>query len=155
MPRLTAFVRLAGSEPRRPLSREVEQAIVQSGEQRGEPWSRRILVVDDEAGIRALLVDFLEMEGFVVDAAVHGAEALDIAGAHRPDLVLLDLMMPVMDGRQFAERCRRTPALAAVPIVLMSAAPDGRAVSREIGAWGFLPKPFDFDDLAQVLRRVM
>jgi CheY-like chemotaxis protein len=137
------------------LSREIEQAIVQSGEQRGGAWFRRILVVDDEAAIRDLLVDVLQMEGFVVDAAGHGAEALDIASAHRPDLVLLDLMMPVMDGRQFVERCRRMPALAALPIVLMSAAADGHAASREIGAWGFLPKPFDFDDLAQVLRRVM
>jgi two-component system alkaline phosphatase synthesis response regulator PhoP len=113
-----------------------------------------ILVVDDDAPIRDLMVEFLEMEGYAVRAARHGLEALQLVRAQRPDVVLLDLMMPEMNGQQFAEACREEPGLAGLPIVLMSAAPEGADVSSRIGARAHMRKPFDLDRLSQVLERL-
>jgi CheY-like chemotaxis protein len=115
---------------------------------------KRILVVDDEPSIRELLCEFLGMEGYVVQTAVHGREALDHARNKRPNLVLLDLHMPEMDGRQFSQACRTDPGLAGLAIVLMTAAPDAESVCAEIGARACLRKPFELDTLAQVLERV-
>jgi CheY-like chemotaxis protein len=118
------------------------------------PGRRRILVVDDEPSIRELLCEFLDMEGYLVETAVHGREALDRARLQRPNLVLLDLNMPEMDGRQFSEACRTDPFLAGISIVLMTAAPNAESVCAEIGARACLPKPFELDLLAQVIERV-
>jgi CheY-like chemotaxis protein len=104
-----------------------------------------ILVVDDDLDILDAVCDILLVEGYRVARARHGLEALARMDEERPALVLLDLMMPVMDGLAFARTLRDRPGRE-VPIVVISA--DGnphRAAS--VGACGFLAKPFDIDTL--------
>ncbi len=105
-----------------------------------------VLVVDDDPDILEAICDILGTESYRVARAKNGLEALDQVDAERPDVILLDLMMPVMDGVTFAQALRQRPAAADVPIVIISA--DGnpqRAAS--VNARGYLAKPFDIDAL--------
>ena len=105
-----------------------------------------VLVVDDDPDILEAICDILEAEGYRIARARHGEEALERVQAQRPDVILLDLMMPVMDGVAFAQALRLRPDVRDVPIVVISA--DGnpqRAAS--VGARGYLAKPFDIDAL--------
>jgi CheY-like chemotaxis protein len=111
----------------------------------------QVLVVDDDPAIRDVVGDFLELLGCAVETAVHGKEALERIARSRPDLILLDYMMPVMDGRTFGVELRRNPDHSGLPIVLMSAAPDTDEVCEAIGAWVCLRKPFDMDELAEIV----
>jgi CheY-like chemotaxis protein len=110
-----------------------------------------ILVVDDDSAIRNVVADILELSDYPVKTATNGAEALDQVRAERPAAVLLDLMMPVMDGREFMRQVRREPKLAPLPIVIMSAARDAGAVADELGAQAFLAKPFEMDAVLHVI----
>jgi CheY-like chemotaxis protein len=111
----------------------------------------RILVVDDEPHIRATVLAMLEAEGYDVVEATNGAEALTVVEAGAPDLVLLDMRMPVLDGWGFAAELRRRGH--AVPIVVMTAARDAARWASEIAAPAFLAKPFGFDDLITAVER--
>jgi DNA-binding response OmpR family regulator len=110
-----------------------------------------ILVVEDDDAIRHVVSDVLQDAGFAVATAVDGADALDQLDQHPPDAVLLDLMMPSLDGWRFLERCRGDIRFASMPIGLMSAAPR---LNRTADAWGVqvaIGKPFALEDLvAQV-----
>jgi CheY-like chemotaxis protein len=104
-----------------------------------------VLVVDDDPDILEAICDILEVEDYRVAKARNGLEALEQIDVERPDAILLDLMMPVMDGVTFAQALRERPA-GDVPIVVISA--DGnpqRAAS--VGARAYLAKPFDIDTL--------
>jgi CheY-like chemotaxis protein len=114
----------------------------------------RVLVVDDEAPIRELLRAALEGDGYEVATATNGATALDAAVAFAPDVILLDMRMPVMDGRSFVEAYRRVPVPRLAPIVLVTAAVDGAARADQLRAAGFLAKPFDLDQVESVIARV-
>jgi CheY-like chemotaxis protein len=111
----------------------------------------RILVVDDEPHIRATVLAMLEAEGYDVVEATNGAEALTVVEAGAPDLVLLDMRMPVLDGWGFAAELRRRGH--AVPIVVMTAARDAARWASEIAAPASLAKPFGFDDLITAVER--
>jgi CheY-like chemotaxis protein len=113
--------------------------------------SRRILVVDDEREIREVLAETLRDEGFVVQLAADGAEAMQEIEREAPDLVLLDMRMPRVDGWQFAQRLRSRGIT--VPIVVMTAARNAKAWAEEVGAVDFLAKPFDLVDLLDVVDR--
>lgn len=106
----------------------------------------RVLVVDDDEGIRELITSALAEEGYDVTAATDGVEALDIVRRCDPAMILLDMRMPVMDGRQFARAYRAQPGPHA-PIVICTAALDAEEDARAIGAAGFIGKPFRLDDL--------
>jgi two-component system, chemotaxis family, chemotaxis protein CheY len=109
----------------------------------------RVLVVDDDEAIRALLREALEDEGYAVQEAADGAQALGMLGRARPDAVLLDLMMPVLDGWGFLRAAADLPR-AGLPIVVMSAASNLSAAAQELlglGVRAWLPKPFDLDAL--------
>jgi CheY-like chemotaxis protein len=117
---------------------------------------RRVLVVDDDPSIREALSDLLGDEGYRVTTAPNGAEALNLLrapGELRPCVILLDLMMPVMNGQQFYAEQQRDPALAAIPIVVISA--DGN-VALKAAAFGgeFLAKPVRLDTVLGVLGRL-
>jgi CheY-like chemotaxis protein len=116
----------------------------------------RVLVVDDEAVLREVVAATLEEEGYAVGTAANGVEALDRVLAEPPDVVLLDMRMPVLDGWAFAAAYHRLPPPRA-PLVVMTAAPDARRSCAEAGADGWLAKPFDLDELvacvAEHLRR--
>ena len=107
----------------------------------------RILVVDDEPMVRDTLRQVLADEGYVVDAATDGADALACVHAARPDAILLDLMMPGMNGRQFLQQLRDDPAYAAVPVLIMTAVHGLNVNLASVGASEVVEKPFDVDDL--------
>jgi CheY-like chemotaxis protein len=106
---------------------------------------RRLLIVDDEVAIVEALLDVLVSEGYDVCTAYNGAEGLKRMTEVRPDLVLLDMMMPVMDGRELLHRMRQDGALKSIPVIVMSA---GRISEEERrNSSRFLAKPFELDVL--------
>lgn len=112
----------------------------------------RVLIVDDEADIRATVSAMLEIEGYTVAEAANGADALQAIEDHPPDVILLDMRMPVMDGWGFAAELRRRGHTT--PIVVMTAARDAAHWAAEIAAAAFVAKPFGFDDLIAAVEQV-
>ena len=107
----------------------------------------RVLVVDDDEGIRDLVAVVLADQGYEVSVAEHGAAALDLLRKERPAAILLDMRMPVMDGWAFAAAYRQLPAPHA-PIIVLTAARDAAQRAAEIGADAALGKPFTVAELA-------
>jgi CheY-like chemotaxis protein len=105
-----------------------------------------ILIVDDARDIRFLMRVHLQKAGYTVAGEANGQEALDhlAATTDRPCLILLDLMMPVMNGWEFRARQLADPALASIPVVILSAAPPGDAATEALHAVAVLKKPPDF-----------
>src|SRR5260370_8336133 len=101
-----------------------------------------ILVVDDDPDILYALSEALSEEGFTVQVAQNGKEALGLVGEAPPALILLDLMMPVMDGREFGSRIRSFPDLANIPIIVLSAGRDASSTAEDLDAAGYLGNPF-------------
>lgn len=126
-----------------------------TAEKQPEPGERAgcigsIMVVDDDPALREALREILRQEGYEVRALPNGQAALDhLRSGARPDLILLDLMMPVLDGWQFRSKQVLDPRLAEIPVVVMSAA------SLEIAPSGveLLPKPMSAEDLLEVASR--
>jgi len=116
----------------------------------------RVLVVDDEAVIRQLIVINLELEGFEVHEAVDGLDALEKAREVDPDVVTLDVMMPGLDGMTTARRLRSDPLTRRARIVLISARtrPADLEQGAEAGADDYVIKPFDPDDVVDAVRRL-
>ncbi|HSB42832.1 MAG TPA: response regulator [Methylomirabilota bacterium] len=119
--------------------------------------AQRVLIVEDEPDIRDLLVFHLEREGYQVTKSRSGAEAVRLARAAPPDLVLLDLMLPEMDGLEVCRRLRRDPATQAVPIVMLTARGDevDRVLGLELGADDYVVKPFSPRELVARIRAVL
>lgn len=114
--------------------------------------TRRILVVDDTDAIREIVADALSLYGYEVLTARNGEEALE-AAKQQPALVLMDLMMPGLDGQSVSRRLAEQGCTA--PVVVVSADRAGAARAKEMGAVGFLPKPFDLDRLLETIERVL
>jgi signal transduction histidine kinase/DNA-binding NarL/FixJ family response regulator len=114
---------------------------------------RRVLVVDDVLSNRAVLVDLLQPLGFDVVEAADGQQALHLARALRPDLILMDRRMPVLDGFEAARQLRRMPGLKDMVVIAVSASvsAEDQARSREAGIDAFLPKPVHWSKLAALL----
>ncbi len=111
---------------------------------------RSILVVEDDEGIRETIGEFLTSEGFEVHLAANGEEALSQALSYKDScLVLLDLMMPVMNGWEFLRRRANIAAVAAMPVVVVSAIADAASTSRA-GATRFMKKPPDLEALLKI-----
>jgi DNA-binding response OmpR family regulator len=110
---------------------------------------RRILVVDDEADIRRLVVEALDASGYDVRAAADGKEAIRAASLYLPDLVLLDIMMPGMDGFTVYERLRAQPVGLRSPVVFLTARRDldDKLLGFEKGAADYITKPFHIKEL--------
>jgi CheY-like chemotaxis protein len=116
----------------------------------------RVLVVDDDPVIRSTVAELLLDEGYEVDQAADGAEALATVGRSAPDVIVLDLMMPVLDGWAFVERCRELPVARDVPIVVMSATHSLHESAERLHAMGVravVAKPFDVDALIAIVQR--
>ena len=111
-----------------------------------------ILVVDDDQDILETIREVLDFEGYSVEVASNGAEALQAVEHARPSLMLLDMRMPVLDGWGVARKMKKRGLQ--VPIVVMTAARDARAWAAEIGADGCLPKPFELADLLTTVQRL-
>jgi CheY-like chemotaxis protein len=111
--------------------------------------SRRVLVVDDVDANRALLIDMLSRLGFETLVAANGRECLECVGMHMPDLVLLDMVMPEMDGLEAARRLRSLPEFGRTPIIAVSASASGTDVAEALdaGVNAFLSKPIEMKRL--------
>lgn len=116
----------------------------------------RILAVDDEPEITDLIRYHLTRAGYEVDTAANGWEALAAIQRHRPDLMLLDLMLPDLDGFGVCEILRREAATATIPIVIISAwaSPDSRNLGLELGALDYITKPFSPRVLVERVNRL-
>src|SRR5262249_43354176 len=116
----------------------------------------RILVVEDDDAIRGLVSEVLRDDGYQVREAANGVEALETVREAPPDLIVLDLMMPVMNGWTFLEECRRANSCAEVPVVVTSAAHDlARSADRlrTMGVRTCLAKPFYMEGLLALVER--
>ncbi len=115
------------------------------------PADKKVLVADDEPAITELVAFALEMEGFLVIQAPDGPEALRLVKEEHPDLAMVDVMMPGLDGREVCRRIKEDPETADIPVLLFSAAPNPD-LSRA-RADGFMPKPFDVNNLVDTVKR--
>ena len=116
----------------------------------------RVLVVDDEEGARRALVRLLSKEGYDTLAAGDGREALQTLETTRPDVILLDIAMPVMDGLELLEHLQRHPQLTALPVVVLTALSDTHTVNRaqQLGAKALLVKAtFSVADMLDQVKR--
>lgn len=113
----------------------------------------RILVVDDTPEIRELLQIHLEAAGYEILTASNGQEALAIVATHAPDLILLDVMMPELNGFQVCEALRRDPALETTPVVMLTAMENQKLneLAFEAGAEVCMTKPFQPDRLVNII----
>jgi len=116
-----------------------------------------VLVVDDDRVIQQLLQVNLELEGYDVVTADNGHDALRLIKDLRPDLVLLDVMMPKLDGREVCRRIKADPSVASIPVIFLSARAQDMDINSglDLGASAYLTKPFDPVDLLEAVGRVL
>jgi CheY-like chemotaxis protein len=114
----------------------------------------RVLVVEDDVDIRDLVADILRLEGYSVEAVENGREALErLRSGPPPRVILLDLMMPVMNGWEFRTAQAQDPELAAIPVVILTGGGNAAAAADGLGVDTFLRKPVDLDQLLEIVRR--
>ena len=116
---------------------------------------RNILVVDDDAALRNILVEVLEEEGYRARAACNGMEALEVLRTLPvpPTLILLDMMMPVMDGWAFRAEQRRDPQLSEIPVVIFSAQGRVKEMASQVSASAYLKKPLPLKELLETIEK--
>ena len=125
-------------------------------EEAGKGRARRVLLVEDEGHIVESLTFVLEREGFEVAAEADGEAALRRLQAGAPDVMVLDVMLPRMNGLELLKRVRADAVLEALPVMVLSAKgrPQDRRLAEEIGADAFMTKPFSNVEVVEVLRRL-
>jgi len=113
-----------------------------------------ILVIEDQASVRAMLLDYLTEQGYQVEQAADGAQGLSLARRVKPDLILLDIMMPSMDGYEFLRAYRKERS---TPVILLTAKVEetDKVVGLELGADDYVTKPFGMRELVARIRAVM
>jgi DNA-binding response OmpR family regulator len=109
----------------------------------------RILVVEDDQVLRTVIAEALGEDGYLVETAADGQVALELARRSRPDLVIIDFMMPSMDGEEFSAAMRQISGLGSTPIIVISASRYAEEVGERIGAKLALRKPFDLHKLTE------
>jgi len=117
----------------------------------------RILVVDDETDIVSTVQYRLKFCDFEVITASNGEEGLDKATNEKPDLILLDINMPIMDGHEMLERLRSNPDIKDMPVIMLTAYSDKRDVAKaaELGIADYVTKPFDFTELMEKISNAL
>jgi DNA-binding response OmpR family regulator len=118
---------------------------------------KRILLADDEEDIKTVVTMFLQSEGFEVVTAFDGLDALEKAQSEKPDLILLDLMMPVLDGYEVCKRLRANEQTANIPVLILTAATqkESRARAFRVGAKDYLVKPFEPERLLEKIQKIL
>ena len=109
-----------------------------------------MLVIDDDEDIRELFTAVLTAEGYVLATAADGREGLALAETFQPSVIILDLMMPVMDGAEFRRRQIQSTQLASIPVVCISAWAEAQSIAARLGIEG-LRKPVDWDQLVRLV----
>ena len=119
------------------------------------PGEKRILIADDDPVILRLIQVNLELEGYEVITANNGQEAVDLATAESPNLVILDIMMPRLDGYQACERLKSDTATKEIPVIFLSAKAQQGDIDKgkSYGVADYLTKPFDPSELLEVVER--
>jgi CheY-like chemotaxis protein len=112
----------------------------------------RILLADDDPRVVSVVSRYLDLEGYEVETVADGESAVERATADPPDLVILDIMMPAIDGLEACRRIREHEATARTPILMFSALAEESEAARTAGADGLIPKPFTLPDLAEAVR---
>jgi two-component system phosphate regulon response regulator PhoB len=112
-----------------------------------------ILIVDDEQPVRSILAELLQDAGYLTHEAANGAQALALVAGRRPDLIISDIMMPLLSGVELVRQLKARDDTRAIPIILLSAA--GRWVGDLSSADGYLPKPFDIVELEALIERLL
>jgi CheY-like chemotaxis protein len=113
-----------------------------------------VLIVDDDDGFRAIMLEILQGFGYDVHCAENGLVALDqLRHGLRPGIILLDLMMPKMNGWEFLELQRQEPALAHIPVAILSGVDNLKAKAASLGVSASLGKPVDLDILLEVIEQ--
>jgi len=113
---------------------------------------RQVLIVEDDADLRDMMAQLLALEGYPAATVANGLEALEyLAQSDRPDVILLDLMMPVMDGWEFRRQQQSNPTVASVPVIVLTALDHKR--TSDVSAAAVLKKPLDFDRLLDLVRQ--
>ncbi len=148
------MVETEGTRSRYP-SGDSHLVLTQRGQTRGVNASARVLVVDDDRAVRESLVRALELEGYTVQAAADGAKALDAMATYRPDVLVLDVMMPSVDGLTVCRVLRSEKNR--VPILMLTARTEtsDRVQGLDAGADDYLPKPFALEELLARLRALL
>jgi CheY-like chemotaxis protein len=150
-----------GSLKERGIKREPDEEQIPRGEMLMQESSRpelpadeEVLIVEDQADLRETLADLLVLEGYRVATATNGQEALDHLRSHvPPQVILLDLRMPVMNGWTFLQEQQQSPALAPIPVVVISGEAQVADKAAALGAADHLTKPVDLTALFQLLER--
>ena len=114
-----------------------------------------LLLVEDDSEIRVMMAIALECDGYRVLTASNGLEALALAQEHKPSLILLDLMMPVMAGEEFRRRQLAIPSIQSIPVLVVSARHDALATAQRLDAVGCMGKPIDFEALTSIVRTTL
>jgi CheY-like chemotaxis protein len=113
---------------------------------------RRILLADDDPRVLSVVSRYLDLEGYEMSTVTDGEAAVAAVAADLPDLVILDIMMPGIDGLEACRRIRADAKTAKTPVLMFSALSEEAQAAREAGADGLLPKPFTLPSLAEALR---
>ena len=119
--------------------------------------SKKILVVEDTEDNRQILRDLLGMAGYTLVESVDGAEGVARAAEHRPDLILMDIQMPVMDGYEATRRIKADPALAAIPVIAVTsyALSGDEQKARDAGCDGYIAKPYSPRQMLAKVREIL
>ena len=117
---------------------------------------KKVLIVDDEENVRHIVRSMLNKENFVLEAK-DGEAAVDMARSHKPDMILMDIMMPKMDGYTACHTIKKDPATKAIPVVMLTALGQELNVrlSQEMGADGYITKPFSLNTLTETVERFL
>lgn len=115
--------------------------------------SKKVLIADDEQDIKDVVQMYLETQGYEVETAYDGLDALDCIANWQPDVVLLDIMMPVMDGIAVCKKIKSDPATKGIAVIMVSAASkrEKEGEAYQAGADGYVLKPFDPSDLVKII----
>lgn len=114
---------------------------------------RKILVCDDDEGISEVIKVILEGSGYQVNILNNGKAILKKVASFKPDMILLDIWMPGIDGREITKVLKRDPKSTHIPVVVVSALNDTKKIAKDCGADDFLPKPFDMNNLLHLVQK--
>ncbi len=115
---------------------------------------KKILIIEDDISIRELLEEIFEFEGYAVDASVNGSEGIKSLHTNIPDVILMDVMMPIMDGYEFRLEQLKNPHWKSIPVIAMSAQQQKDEKLESYGITHFISKPLELDDLLDTVREL-